>query len=38
MATAIHEGHIAKAIKFMNATNGAEQIAAVTPATVRIRP
>lgn len=38
MATAIHEGHTDKAIRFMNPTNGAEEIAAVTPAVVRIRP
>lgn len=38
MATANHEGHTAKAIRFMNPTNGAEQIAVVTPAIVRIRP
>lgn len=38
MATAIHVGHTAKAIKFAKATKGAEQTARVTPAKVRMRP
>jgi len=38
MATAIHVGHTAKAIRFAKATKGAEQMARVTPAKVRMRP
>ena len=38
MATAIHDGHTDRAIRFTNPTSGAEQIAAVTPAMVRICP
>ena len=38
MATEIQVGHTAIAIRFKKATNGAEQIAAVTPAMVRMRP
>lgn len=38
MATAIQVGHTAKAIKFVKATKGAEQMARVTPAKVRMRP
>lgn len=38
MVTAIHVGHTARATIFEIAMNGAEQIATVTPATVRMRP
>ncbi len=37
-ATATQVGQTAIAIKFEKATNGAEQIAVVTPTTVRMRP
>ena len=35
---ATQDGQMAIAIKFKNETKGAEQIAIVTPATVRMRP
>lgn len=38
MATAIQVGHTARPTKLEIATNGAEQIATVTPATVSMRP
>lgn len=38
IATTCQVGHTPTAIKFKKATEGAEHIAAVTPATVRIRP
>lgn len=38
MATAIHVGHNERVTILENATSGAEHIAAVTPAVVRIRP
>lgn len=38
IATATHDGHTDRAIRFKNPTSGAEQIATVTPATVRICP
>lgn len=37
-ATTKKVGHTATAIKFEKATIGAEHIATVTPATVRMRP
>lgn len=38
IATTTQSGHTARAIKFKRPTKGAEHIAAVTPATVRMRP
>jgi len=38
MATTTHFGQTARATKFKRPTKGAEHIAVVTPATVRMRP